>query len=78
MRPSQYNLIDVPKRDKFNFPGLYEKGMTTPTPAVHSLPIQQDEPPKKQRATKKSTVEDGVDKPSPKRKTLGFGTGKIL
>jgi len=71
MSHTQYVLYDVPKREKFNFPGLFERNRSDAVQQPVQEEVNQEEIPKKRCNTKKSAVE----KP---KKVLPFGTGKVF
>lgn len=71
MSRAQYILYDVPKREKFNFPGLYEKGCSD---AVQ-VPIEENQ---SINESSKNTVVKQRQKKEVKKKVLPFGTGKVL
>lgn len=83
MSRTQYNLWEVPEKQKFNFPGLCEKTVSdrlvtvqNPNPTIGNI----EETPKKGRSSKKDTVGGSESKPKKevKKKALGFVTGKVL
>ena len=76
---SHYVLWDAPKKEKFNFPGLIAKGVSDTEPTVRTNPAEDVQETVKKKKVSNNAVED-VAKPKKqvKKKTLGFGTGKIL
>jgi hypothetical protein len=83
MSHAQYTLWTPPEKQKFNFPGLIEKGASEPMPTVQNPQAQgsyEEEAPQKGRSSKKNAVEGAEKKPKKevKKKPLPFGNGKVL